>query len=180
MWMNEWVRSKHTKKDLHQTAFSTWKTQFSISQLKFAPSPRLHLQSDHIIHTQKNQVKTLHIDLSWDHLNSSLQAKTQIWSHKHKCYVGLKKKLTPHLRLSYFNHHSEYIQYSWSSTYLGGDFNLAVWRIVRTSPNFKFSPNLKIRASANNKHDVIYVHTRARGLALDQIFRDSSSSVLEC
>ena len=118
MWMNDWVRSKHTKDCLHQTAFSTWKAQFLVPQLKFAPSPRLHPQSDHIIHTKK-QVKTLHIGLSCDQLNSILQAKTQIWSHKHKCYVGLKKKkLTPHSRLSYFNHHSEYIQYSWSNTYL--------------------------------------------------------------
>ena len=43
---------------------------------KFAPSPRLHPQSDHIINTHTNQVKTLRMDLSWDQFNSSLQVKT--------------------------------------------------------------------------------------------------------
>ena len=47
----------------------------------FSPSAkilRLHPQSDHIINTHANQVKTLHMDLSCDHFNSSLLAKTHI------------------------------------------------------------------------------------------------------
>ena len=43
--------------------------------------------------THTKQVKTLHMDLFWDHFNSSLQAKTHIWPQKQQFgYVAFHEK----------------------------------------------------------------------------------------
>ena len=86
MWTDGWVMSKCTQDSqkvctkLLSLPDKAQKTQFLVPQLnyKFALSPRLHPQSDHIINT-RTTIKTLRMDLSWDHFNSSLQAKTHIW-----------------------------------------------------------------------------------------------------
>ena len=81
MWSNGWVMSncsqdsqKVCTKLLSLPDNAKKQQQFLVPQLKqkFAPSPKLHPQSDHI-NTHTNQVKTLRMDLSWDHFNSSLQ-----------------------------------------------------------------------------------------------------------
>ena len=68
------------------------------AKIKFANSVRLHPQSDHIVNTHTQQVKTLHMDLSWDHLDFSLDVKTHIWPQKQQFdYAGFQENLTqPH------------------------------------------------------------------------------------
>ena len=44
----------------------------------------------HYLHTHTKQVKTLHMDLSWNHFNSSLQAKGYIWPQFWLCWLSRK------------------------------------------------------------------------------------------
>ena len=95
MWTDGWVMSKCTQDSqkvctkLLSLPDKAQKTQFLVPQLnyKFALSPRLHPQSDHIINTHTKQVKTLRMGLSWDQFNSSLQAKTHIWPQKQSFWL---------------------------------------------------------------------------------------------
>ena len=97
-----WRLKVHTKftKSSDRTAFSTWKKLIfgTSAKIKFANSVRLHPQSDHIVNTHTQQVKTLHMDLSWDHLDFSLDVKTHIWPQKQQFdYAGFQENLTqPH------------------------------------------------------------------------------------
>ena len=70
LWMDEWVKSSVHK--LHKMLAQNWFLYLKVPQLKskLAPSRKLHPQSDHIINTHTKQVKTLCMDLSWDHFNS--------------------------------------------------------------------------------------------------------------
>ena len=70
-WKATWARSKckhDWQKKVAPNCFLYLIMQILVPQLKskFAPSPRLHLQSDHI-NTHTKQVETLHMDLYWDH-----------------------------------------------------------------------------------------------------------------
>ena len=93
LWMDEWVKSSIHK--LHKMLAPNWFLYLKVPQLKskFAPSRKLHPHSDHIINTHTKQVKTLCMDLSWDHFNSSLQAKTHIWPQI-LAVLAFKKNLT--------------------------------------------------------------------------------------
>ena len=64
-------------KRLSQTASYAWKCSIlRPSNWKFEPPPRAHTHSDPIINEHTEQVKKLHIDLSWHALNSVLPVKT--------------------------------------------------------------------------------------------------------
>ena len=80
MRTNEWVTQSAYKihKNLLSLPDNAKKISIFVSQLKekFAPSPRLRLQFDHI-NTHKAS-ETLHMDLCWDHFNFSLLAKIYI------------------------------------------------------------------------------------------------------
>ena len=74
-------------KSSSQSAPSAWKclkTQFlgPLTNWKFEPSPSAHTHSDLIINKHTEQVKKLHMDLSWHALNSTLQAKTRYHTEK--------------------------------------------------------------------------------------------------
>ena len=86
MWMDGWVMSMCTQ-DLQKGCTKLLSLPDNdIKKLNFSPSAkkknatsqRLQPQSDRIMNTHKNQLKTLRTDLSWDHFNSSLQAKAHI------------------------------------------------------------------------------------------------------
>ena len=73
---------------------------------------------------------------------------------------------------SLWRHHS-YIVYGLAGKFCG-DFNSAVWRIVRTSPN--------LNSSANNKHDVMrttHVHMYTRSTWTSNGTADGSLSSQE-
>ena len=86
------------RKRLGQTAPSAWKclkTQFwgPLTNWKFEPSSKAPTHSDLIINKHTEQVKKLHMDLSWHVLNSTLQAKTlSHWKARIWLPVAFKKK----------------------------------------------------------------------------------------
>ena len=65
LWTDEWVKSSIHK--LHKMLAPNWFLYLKVPQLKskFAPSRKLHPQSDHIINIHTKQVKSLCMDLSW-------------------------------------------------------------------------------------------------------------------
>ena len=100
--LNEWVKSKYTHGSQkfapncflylimpNNSSFCPLATIKMCTLSKAPPS-----QSDHIINTHMKQVKTLDMDLSWDHLNTVYGLKIHIWPQKQQfgCYFSFQEK----------------------------------------------------------------------------------------
>ena len=100
-----WVRTNGQLQSLHnfQQKFRSncsfcLKFCGPLTNWKFEPSSKAHIHSDPIINKHTEQVKNLHMDLSWHALNSKLQAKTTLY-HTEKQgfgYPWLSKKFQTH------------------------------------------------------------------------------------
>ena len=67
------------------------------SNWKCEPSPRPHTHSHPIVNKHTEQVKKIHMDLSWHALNSMLQFKTLYYAEKQGFgYLWLSKKFQTH------------------------------------------------------------------------------------